>query len=100
LYRFFDITKSCEFIYEAVEKTIKETLPNELRYLDSFDRACYEIYEVVAMPNDMIKTLITFILQNDGKLSKRKKEKYFLEPTQEEVLEIEDIIKEFFDRGK
>ncbi len=96
LYRFFDITKSCEFIYEAVEKTIKETLPNELRYLDSFDRACYEIYEVVAMPNDMIKMLITFILQNDGKLSKRKKEKYFLELTKEEVLEIEEIMKEFF----
>ena len=44
----------------------------------------------------MIKTLITFILQNGGKLSKRKREKYFLELTQEEVLEIEGIVGEFF----
>ncbi len=54
LYRFFDITKSCEFIYETIEKTIKETLPNEIKYIKTFDIACYEINEIVAMPDNMV----------------------------------------------
>jgi len=96
LYRFFDITKSCEFIYAIVEKTIKETLPSELNYLTSFDRASYEINEIVAMPNNMIKSLITFILQNGGKLSKKKKGKYFEGLTMAEVEEIERVVEEVF----
>ncbi len=40
--------------------------------------------------------LITFILQNSGKLSKRKKEKYFSELKDKEILKIERIIEELF----
>jgi len=97
LYRFFDITKSCEFLYAIVEKTIKETLPSELNYLTSFDRASYEINEIVAMPNNMIKSLIGFILQNGGKLSKKKKSKYFEKLTIAEVEEIERVVVQVFD---
>jgi hypothetical protein len=97
LYRFFNITKGCEFIYSLVEQTINETLPNELNYLSSFDKACYEINEIVAMPDNMIKTLITFILQNEGKLSKKKKEKYYEKLTIDETLKIENVICNIFD---
>lgn len=96
LYRFFNITKSCEFIYPLIKKTIQETLPNELNHLSSFDKACYKINEIVTMPDNMIKTLITFILQNEGKLSKKKKEKYYEQLTMEELQEIEKVIGEVF----
>jgi len=96
LYRFFNCTQSCEFIYSAVEKTIKETLPNELKYLDAFDKAYSAINEMIEMPDNKIKSLITFILQNNGKLSKRKKEKYYEKLTVEEVEEIEGIVEEYF----
>lgn len=96
LYRYFDCTLSCEFIYECVEKTIKKTLPDELKYLRSFDRAYDEINEVIEMPDNKIKSLITFILQNNNKLSKKKKEKYYQELTQEETTTIENIIANFF----
>ena len=96
LYRFFNSTKSCEFIYEAVEKTIKETLPQELKYLNSFDKAYGEINEFIEMPDNKIKSLITFILQNNGKLSKNKKEKYYGKLTQSEIKNIENIIDEYF----
>lgn len=82
----FNVTKSCEFIYEFVKKTIKETLPSELSYLNAFDKASFAINEIVAMPDNMIKMLITFMLQNQGKLSK-KKEKYF-EPLREDEIEL------------
>lgn len=96
LYRFFNATKSCEFIYESVEKTIKETLPQELKYLHSFDKAFEEIHNFVEMPDNKIKSLITFILQNDGKLSKNKQEKYYEKLTRGEIENIESIIDEYF----
>ena len=96
LYRFFNCTKSCEFIYKAVEKTIKETLPNELNYLNSFDKSYADINEMIEMPDNKIKSLITFILQNEGKLSKKKKEKYYEKLTMKELGEIESIIDEYF----
>jgi len=98
LYRFFNCTQSCEFIYAAVEKTIKETLPNELEYLDAFDKAYGEINEMLEMPDNQIKSLITFILQNNGKLSKKKKEKYYDKLTMEETQEIENIVEEYFSK--
>jgi Fic family protein len=96
LYRFFNCTKSCEFIYSAVEKTIKETLPNELKYLDAFDKAFGAINEMIEMPDNQIKSLITFILQNKGKLSKKKKEKYYEQLTLKETDEIESVVEEYF----
>ena len=53
--------------------------------------------EIVAMPNNMIKSLIDFILQNGGKLSKKKKSKYFEELTIAEVEEIERVVVGVFD---
>jgi len=96
LYRFFDCTSSCEFIYECVEKTIRETLPNELNYLNSFDKSYKQINELVEMPDNKIKSLITFILQNDMELSKSKKEKYYEQLTTQETKSIEEIVKENF----
>jgi len=96
LYRYFNCTQSCEFIYESVEKTIKETLPNELSYLNSFDKAYQDINNFIEMPDNKIKSLITFILQNDGKLSKNKQEKYYEKLTRDEVDSIENIIDEYF----
>ena len=97
LYRFFNCTKGCEFIYASVKKTIKETLPQELNYLSAFDKASTYINEIVPMPNNLIKTLITFILQNSGKLSKKKKEKYFEKLRDDELIKIEKIVEECFD---
>jgi len=96
LYRFFDCTSSCEFIYDCVEKTIKETLPQELRYLASFDRTYGDINEFIEMPDNKIKTLITLILQNGGTLSKNKRTKYFELLDGEEIKMIESIVNEGF----
>ena len=91
-YRFFNPTKSCEFIYESVERTIKETLPDEIKYLNAFDDAYEKINNFIVMPDNKIKSLITFILQNNGKLSKKKKDKYFDKLTHDEVQSIQSII--------
>jgi len=96
LYRYFNCTSSCEFIYESVQKTVSTTLPDELKYLDSFDKAYEDINAFVEMPNNKIKSLITFIVQNSGKLSKNKREKYYEKLTQDEIGHIENIVSEYF----
>ncbi|PHR56552.1 MAG: cell filamentation protein Fic [Arcobacter sp.] len=98
LYTYFNCTKSCEFIYHCVEKTIEETLPQELEYLESFDKSYAQINEVIEMPDTKIKTLITFILQNNNKLSKNKREKFFARLEDQELQEIQNIIEENFCR--
>ena len=82
---------------ESLEKTIKETLPDELKYLNSFDKAYEEINTIIEMPDNKIKSLITFILQNENKLSKSKREKYYQKLTDREVQNIEEIVEECFD---
>jgi len=67
-----------------------------LKYLKSFDKSYTEINELLEMPDNKIKSLITFILQNDNKLSKNKQEKYFPQLMVEEVMDIENIIDENF----
>ncbi len=94
LYCYFDCTASCEFIYSCVEKTISETLPHELHYLASFDKAFSSIDGMIAMPDNKIKMLITLIIQNDGTLSKKKKLKYFAHLSDEELRDIERILQE------
>ncbi len=96
LYRFFDCTRACEFIYSCVEKTIEETLPEELNYLESFDKAYEEISQFIEIPDNEIKNLIAFVLQNNGILSKNKKEKYFALMENHEVEKIQEIIKNHF----
>ena len=96
LYRFFDCTRACEFIYSCVEKTIEETLPEELKYLESFDMTYEEIFHFIEMPDNEIKNLITFVLQNNGVLSKNKRDKYFTLLENDEVEKVQDIIKNHF----
>tara|TARA_Y100000768_G_scaffold385064_1_gene370348 strand:- start:786 stop:2327 length:1542 start_codon:yes stop_codon:yes gene_type:complete len=96
MYRFFDCTEVVEFLFECAEKTIVDLLPKEIQFLDSFDRAFEELKELIEMPDSELKKLITFISSNDGKLSKRKKEKYFEKLTDTEQIEIEKIVSSHF----
>jgi len=48
------------------------------------------------MPDRLAQNLILFIRQNDGKLSKTKREKEFSALTDDEVQELENIIRDAF----
>ncbi len=38
LYRYFDATKQAEFLYNCVQETIDKTIPEEVAYLEKYDR--------------------------------------------------------------
>ncbi|HSF53247.1 MAG TPA: Fic family protein, partial [Algoriphagus sp.] len=95
-YSYLDLTSQAEFLYECVEETILNIIPEEIGYLSKFDSFKAYLEEEFEMPDKMISTLVRFLEQNDGKLSKRAMEQEFSKLTDEEIERIEFQFKEVF----
>jgi hypothetical protein len=98
-YRFFDATPHAEFLYGCVRQTIEQDLPNETRFLLSFDTFRSGIENLVDMPERTLNNLLGFLRQNGGRLSKRAKESEFAQLTDQEVNQIEDLYARAFGPG-
>jgi hypothetical protein len=97
-YRFFDATAQTEFLFECVRKTIDEDLPREAAFLASYDRfRAFVVEEIVDMPERTIDLLFRFLRQNNGRISRRAREKEFSALTDEEVTKLETAYGEEFD---
>ena len=97
-YRFFDATPHAEFLYQCVEKTIDEDLPEETEFLRRYDEFTDRIEGLVEMPDNTIDLLFRFLDQNDGRLSKRRRSGKFAALTDDEVREVEQIYADTFGR--
>lgn len=96
LYRYFDLTKQAEFLYECVQDTIENIIPQEITYLTKFDEFKRYLDEDFEMPDSKVSLLVRFLEQNDGKLSKRARSKEFEALTDNEVQEIEYNFEDIF----
>jgi hypothetical protein len=56
--------------------------------------------EMVEMPDRLADDLLLFIRQNEGTLSKKRREREFKELKDDEVAEIEAVVREAFDGFK
>jgi hypothetical protein len=97
LYRYFDCTQAAEFLYACVRRAVGQDLPREIDYLHRHDEAMDRIREMIEMPDRLAQNLILFTRQNDGKLSKTKREKEFYKLTDEEVHGLESIVQDAFE---
>ena len=95
-YRFFDATPHAEFLYACVRRTIEHDLRDETRFLENFDRFRALIQSIVDMPDRTLDNLFGFLRQNNGRLSKRAREKEFAALTDEETLRIEQSYSDLF----
>jgi hypothetical protein len=89
-YRYFDATLHAEFLYECVKQTVESDLPDEVAYLEAYDKFSQRVLSNVDMPNSMVDLLHRFLKQNAGRLSKRARTKEFELLTDGEVEAIED----------
>lgn len=89
-YRYFDATKQVEFLYDCVNDTIQNIIPNEISYLIKYDDLKQYLDNKYEMPDTTVALLVKFLEQNGGKLSKRAREKEFSQLSDDEVSEIED----------
>jgi hypothetical protein len=96
LYRYFDATAAAEFLYACVRRTVEQDLPREIDYLGRHDEALRRIMGAVEMPDRLAENLIMFIRQNNGTLSKKRREGEFNMLRYDEVTLIEGIVNEAF----
>ncbi|MCO6510061.1 MAG: Fic family protein [Aridibacter famidurans] len=96
LYRYFDLTPQAEFLYECIEETVTRVIPEELAYLEKYDRLFGVISGVASLPNTKADLLIKLLIQNRGKLSQRKRIEHFEELNPEAVKAIEDSYRDIF----
>jgi hypothetical protein len=89
-YRAMDMTPQSEALYHFVRETIEKELPDELAFLSGYDDAKRALSEIVDMPDRLIDLFIRFVLQNHGRLSAKKREKYFHTLTDDEVEKMQE----------
>ena len=95
-YRFFDATPHAEFLYDCVRQTIETDLPSETGFLRRYDEFRTSVQGIVDMPDRTIDLLFQFLRQNDGRLSRRARQKEFAELIDEEVSRVEEFYAEIF----
>lgn len=99
LYRYYDATKQAEFLYDCTADTINRVIPEEVNYLIQYDEFKKYINNNFEMPDKLVATLVRFLQQNNGVLSKRAKEKEFNGLTEKEADNIEKTFNEIFING-
>ena len=95
-YRYFDATKQAEFLYDCVNDTIKNIIPEEINYLIKYDEFKRYMDDDFEMPDATIALVVKFLEQNNGKFSKRAREKEFEALSDIEIQQIEDTYKLIF----
>jgi len=96
LYRYFDCTGEAEFLYACVRRTVEQDLPREIDYLRRHDEAMRRVMDAVEMPDRVAENLVMFIRQNNGILSKNRREGEFKKLRDEEVTLIEGVVNDEF----
>lgn len=97
-YRYFDATAHAEFLYECVAQTVEQDLPEEVHFLEAFDKFSTEVQDIVDMPTATLELLRGFLEQNDGRLSERARKREFKSLTEEEVASVERLFAGAFKR--
>ena len=95
-YQYLDFTAQAEILLDFVLKTIDEELATELAFLHAYDQAKRELLSIVDMPNRTVDLLIQVCLNNQGKLSVRKRASHFDFLEDNEIQQIERVMQEFF----
>jgi hypothetical protein len=93
LYRYIDLTAQAEALFAFVRETIEVDLVQELRFLVNYDNTKRALQEIVDMPDRLIDLFIRFCLQNNGKLSARKRAEFFKMLSDDEVNRMENAVR-------
>jgi len=95
-FKYFDATEQAEFLYKALERTVEEDLQQEIEFLLGFDRARHKLNQILDWPNHSLELFIRVVHQNDGKLSRNKRQSHFDWMTEDEVIEAEGVVQKAF----
>jgi Fic/DOC family len=83
-FRFFDATAQALFLYRALERTVERDLEEEIHYLIGVERARARLKSEIDWPGQSLDLFINMVHQNNGTLSKTKRDRHFTWLTDEE----------------
>lgn len=95
-YRYFDGTAQAEFLFDCVDYTIKNIIPQEVAYLQKYDKMKSWLDDLFEMPDRMVDLLIRFMEQNHGTMSGKRRKNEFKELNDTEIKQIEVKYHEIF----
>jgi len=93
-YRYIDMTAQTEALFLFVERVIETDLVQELDFLRNYDTAKSALQTIVDMPDRLIDLFIRLTIQNKGVLSAAKRKNHFSMLTDQEVVQMQQAIKE------
>ena len=99
-YGYMDMTTQAEALYDFVTKTIEEELAEELGFLASYDNTKKALQDIIDMPDRLIDLFIQLCLQNNGRLSSRKRSAHFSFLADEELEAMELAVKKGYNRAE
>jgi hypothetical protein len=91
-YAYIDMTPQAEVLFRFIEHTIDTELVKELSFLAKYDETKKAIQDVVDMPDRKIDLFIRFCLENNGRLSARKRSSQFDFLSDDEIARMEQAI--------
>ncbi|ANT65113.1 hypothetical protein Ptc2401_01343 [Prosthecochloris sp. CIB 2401] len=97
-YRYIDMTAQAEALYDFVKLTIEHELVEELDFLANYDKTRQAIQESVDMPDRLIDLFIRLCLQNNGRLSPKKRASHFGFLTDAELADLENTVQKGYAR--
>jgi hypothetical protein len=96
-YKYYDATRQSIFLFECIYDTIDNIIPKEIKYLQQYDEFKNYLDNEFELPDKHVALLVKYLSQNNGQLSKKKRESDFAEFTDEEVESIELVYKNSFE---
>jgi len=96
-YRYVDMTSQAEALFKFIDHTIGTELAGELAFLVNYDETKKAIQEIVDMPDRKIDLFIRFCLQNNGRLSTRKRVSHFDFLSEGEIARMEQAVSSAYD---
>lgn len=99
-YSYIDYTSVVEYLFDCIEDAIHHQIESELTFLVSYDKTKKSIQAFIDMPDNKIDLFIKFVMQNSGRLSANKKEAYFSLLTEEEIMQLTEIVNETMKKSK
>ncbi len=91
-YRYIDMTPQAEALFRFIDQTIDTELASELAFLANYDKAKKAIQEIIDMPDRQIDFFIRCCLQNNGRLSVRKRASHFNFLSDKEIACMEQVV--------
>ena len=99
LYRHPDLTRMTVALHGWLRAAVDEEMARELDFLVRFDRAREAVRSVLDMPDRLIDLFIQACRQNEGHLSRRKRDSHFAMLGDDEVRVLEEAVAEVFGAG-